>query len=46
MQRIGDHRRVKDFLMSSSLDVVFSLLTFVVFAMVLALYSWQILAPS
>jgi ATP-binding cassette subfamily B protein len=43
MQRIGDHRRVKDFLMGSSLDIVFSLLTFVVFAIVLALYSWQIL---
>jgi ATP-binding cassette subfamily B protein len=44
MQRIGDHRRVKDFLMGSSLDIVFSLLTFVVFAFVLALYSWEILA--
>ena len=44
MQRIGDHRRVKSFLMSSSLDIVFSLLTFVVFAFVLMLYSWQILA--
>ena len=42
MQRIGDHRRVKDFLMGSSLDIVFSLLTFVVFGIVLALYSWQI----
>jgi ATP-binding cassette subfamily B protein len=29
--------------MSSSLDIIFSLLTFVVFAIVLALYSWQIL---
>ena len=44
MQRIGDHRRVKSFLMSSSLDIVFSLLTFVVFGAVLALYSWKILA--
>lgn len=44
MQRIGDHQRVKRFLMSSSLDIVFSLLTFVIFAAVLALYSWQILA--
>ncbi len=43
MQRIGDHRRVKTFLMSSSLDIVFSLLTFVVFGFVLALYSWEIL---
>ena len=44
MQRIGDHRRVKGFLMSSSLEVIFSLMTFVVFAAVLALCSWQILA--
>ena len=44
MQRISDHRRVKSFLMSSSLDILFSILTFVVFGGVLALYSWQILA--
>ncbi|MFN2475481.1 MAG: peptidase domain-containing ABC transporter [Chthoniobacterales bacterium] len=44
MQRIGDHRRVKSFLMSSALDIVFSLLSFVVFAVVLAMYSLQILA--
>ena len=37
MQRIGDHRRVKSFLMSSSLDVLFSLLSFAVFAVV-----WQL----
>lgn len=43
MQRIGDHRRVKSFLMSSSLDVIFSMLTFTVFGLVLALYSWEIL---
>ena len=43
MQRIGDHRRVKSFLMSSSLDIVFSLLTFVVFAIVLGVYSVTIL---
>ena len=44
MQRIGDRRRVKNFLMSSSLDVIFSTLTFVVFGFVLALYSWVILS--
>jgi ATP-binding cassette subfamily B protein len=38
MQRIGDHRRVKSFLMSSSLDIIFSLPTFIVFAFVLMLY--------
>ena len=43
MQRIGDHRRVKSFLMSSSLDVIFSILTFTVFAVVLAVYSLKIL---
>ncbi len=44
MQRVSDHRRVKSFLMSSSLDIVFSLLSFVVFGGVLALYSLKILA--
>ena len=44
MQRIGDHRRVKSFLMSSSLDVIFSILTFIVFGVVLAIYSWVIVA--
>ena len=43
-QRIGDHRRVKNFLMSSSLDIIFSILTFFVFGFVLALYSWLILS--
>lgn len=44
MQRISDHRRVKSFLMSSSLDIIFSILSMFVFAFVLSLYSWQILA--
>src|SRR5262249_1162231 len=43
MQRISDHHRVRTFLMSSALDVLFSVLTFIVFAVVLAMYSWQIL---
>jgi len=44
MQRISDHQRVKSFLMSSSLDIIFSVLSLFVFAFVLSLYSWQILA--
>lgn len=43
VQRIGDHRRVRDFLMSSSFEIVFSLMTFVVFAAVLAWYHLPIL---
>lgn len=35
MQRIGDHRRIESFLTSSSLNVLFSLVNFVVFGMVL-----------
>lgn len=43
IQRIGDHGRVRDFLMSSSFDIIFSLLTFVAFGAVLAWYSLPIL---
>lgn len=38
MQRIGDHGRIKQFLMGSSLNIVFSLFNFVVFASILAYY--------
>jgi ATP-binding cassette subfamily B protein len=43
MQRVADHRRVNRFLTSSSLDVLFSGFTFVVFAAVLAVYNVGIL---
>ncbi len=44
MQRIGDHRRIEAFLTGSSLNILFSSFTFVIFAIVLAVYSWKILA--
>ncbi len=43
MQRIDDHDRVRRFLTSSSLTAAFSVLTFFVFATVLAFYSLKIL---
>lgn len=44
MQRIGDHRRIEAFLTGSSLNIIFSTFTFLIFAIVLAVYSWKILA--
>ena len=43
MQRIGDHRRIESFLTSSTLNTLFSFVTFLVFAGVLALYSPKLL---
>ena len=43
MQRIADNSRIETFLTSSSLSTLFSLFSFVVFSVVLALYSLQIL---
>ena len=42
LQRIEDHRRVEQFLTSSSLSLLFSFVTFVVFGSVLAVYDWLI----
>lgn len=42
LQRIEDHKRVERFLTSSSLNVMFSLLTFLVFGGVLSMYSLKI----
>ena len=39
LQRIGDHRRVEQFLTSSSLSLLFSFFTFLVFGVVLAVYN-------
>jgi len=44
MQRMGDHLRVNNFLMGQTLSVVFSLLSFVVFGIVLLVYDWLIFA--
>ena len=43
MQRIGDHSRIKGFLMGNSVNIIFSLANFVVFGAILAYYNWQIL---
>ena len=39
LQRIEDHRRVEQFLTSSSLSLIFSFFTFLVFGVVLAVYN-------
>lgn len=43
LQRIGDHGRIKSFLLSNSLNIVFSLFNFVVFMAILAYYNSTIL---
>jgi ATP-binding cassette subfamily B protein len=43
MQRIGDHGRIKGFLMGSSINIVFSLFNFIVFGAILAYYNVLIL---
>ncbi|OWR79382.1 peptidase domain-containing ABC transporter [Porphyromonas gingivalis] len=42
LQRIEDHRRVEQFLTSSSLSLLFSFFTFLVFGIVLAIYNLSI----
>lgn len=42
LQRIRDHQRVEQFLTSSSLSLLFSFFTFIVFGVVLALYNMAI----
>lgn len=43
MQRIGDHGRIKGFLMGNSISILFSLANFIIFAGVLACYNTKIL---
>ena len=43
MQRIGDHGRIKSFLMGSSINIIFSLFNFIVFGTILAYYNVLIL---
>ena len=40
---IADHNRIKSFLMNDTIDIVFSIGTFITFAIVLGIYNWQIL---
>jgi len=42
MQRIGDHERIEHFLTSSTLNILFSFINFVIFGVVLVLYSSKI----
>ena len=42
MQRIGDHRRIEQFLTGTSLNVLFSMFNLVIFSFVLAYYSLPI----
>ncbi|MDP2423903.1 MAG: peptidase domain-containing ABC transporter [Bacteroidales bacterium] len=50
MQRIGDHTRIESFLTSASLQLLFSMVNLVIFAVVLGIYSltilWVFLAGS
>lgn len=43
MQRIGDHGRIKGFLMGNSMSIFFSLANFIIFAGILAYYNIKIL---
>lgn len=43
MQRIGDHGRIKGFLMGNSVNILFSITNFLVFAGILAYYNINIL---
>lgn len=42
MQRIGDHRRIEIFLTSSTLNILFSFISLIIFGIVLAIYSLKI----
>jgi ATP-binding cassette subfamily B protein len=44
MQRIGDHGRIKGFLMGNSIGIVFSFINFIVFSIVLGYYNFKILS--
>lgn len=43
MQRIGDHSRIKSFLMGNSVNVIFSILNFIIFSIILGYYNFNIL---
>jgi ATP-binding cassette subfamily B protein len=42
IQRIQDHRRIENFLTTSTLNILFSFLNLFIFGIVLAIYSWKI----
>lgn len=43
LQRIGDHQRIEQFMTGSSLNVFFSLISFIIFGVVLGVFSYKIL---
>ena len=43
LQRIGDHGRIKSFLMGNSVNIIFSIFNFIVFIAVLGFYDIQVL---
>jgi ATP-binding cassette subfamily B protein len=42
LQRVGDHERIKGFLMNNVIGIVFSISTFLIFGTILAIYNRQI----
>lgn len=44
LQRIGDHTRIENFLTNQTLNVLFAMVNLIIFSIVLAIYSGQILA--
>lgn len=42
LQRVGDHARIKSFLMGNSLNIIFSFVSLIIFSCVLAYYSIMI----
>lgn len=42
LQRVGDHGRIKSFLMNNLIGIFFSFGTFLIFGSVLAIYNWQV----
>lgn len=43
LQRIGDHKRVESFITTSSLNIIFSIFTLLMFTIIMAIFSWKIL---
>ncbi len=43
LQRVADHRRIESFITTSSLNIMFSMVNLLVFAIILAIYSIKIL---
>lgn len=42
LQRVGDHDRIKSFLMNNVIGIIFSISTFLIFSIILAIYNWQV----